>query len=148
MLSPPLLLLEKSRSQFVLSARRKRRSPDSVGEGMPSWCMAFYSSPGRCCCFLPVTEWKELESVGKRLSEPAPLSHAVAKPVGATSGEADGLCAPPRAVGPLCWLNLVGSDKGGGYRWLAKLGGRYTVQTWVRTFDFKRPRLHFFCFTK
>lgn len=140
-----VFLLESSKSQFVLSAGRKPGSPDSVKRGHPSRCVAFYSRLGSAAAF-PVTEWKEPEFVGKRLSEPAPRSRAVAKRVGAASGEDDGLSAPPRVVGPL--LNLIGSDKGGGCRLLAKLDGRQRVQTWVRTFDFKRPRLHFFCFTK
>lgn len=43
MLRPPLLLREKSTSQFVLSARRKGASPDSVRVGRPSRCVAVYS---------------------------------------------------------------------------------------------------------
>lgn len=145
MLSPSLLLLEKSKICFVLSARRKR---GALARGSAE--LVCDSSPGSAAA---ASEAEGLESVGESSLSPLagvqlvlvtsapscfwPKQHCQSHKRGD-----DGLWAAPGAVGPFA---------AGGWsvrpRWRVQVAPQIwvenTVQTWVRTFGFQKASFTF-----
>lgn len=144
MLSPSLLLLEKSKMCLVLSARRKR---GALAQGSAE--LVCDSSPGSAA----VSEAEGLESVGKSPLSPHPGVQLVLvtsapscfwpkQPCQSHKRGDGGLWAAPGAVGPF-------ADGGCSVRprWRVQVAPQIwvenTVQTWVRTFGFQKASFTF-----